>query len=102
MEKLERVDELSSFLEEFFKRKGIQVRVILFGSRARGTNTPHSDVDIALDSPKDLSEEILELKDLLEESLLPQKVDIVELRKLPESFKEEIEREGIVWVDLRS
>jgi len=97
----ERVEELPSFLTEFFKKKGLKVRVILFGSRARGTNSQYSDVDIALECERDLHREIAELKELLEESLLPQKVDIVELRKLPKPFKEEIEREGIVWVDLK-
>ena len=101
MKRPERVEELPSFLREFFKKKGLKVRVILFGSRARGTNSQYSDVDIALECERDLHREIAELKELLEESLLPQKVDIVELRKLPEPFKEEIEREGIVWVDLK-
>ncbi len=98
----ERIEELPSFLREFFKKKGLKVRVILFGSRARGTNSEHSDVDIALECERDLRTELAELKELLEESLLPQKVDIVELRKVPEQFKEEIEREGVVWVDLKN
>ena len=101
MKRLERVEELPSFLREFFKKKGLKVRVILFGSRARGTNSQHSDIDIALECEGDLHSEIAELKEILEESFLPQKVDIVELRKLPKAFKEEIEREGIVWVDLK-
>ena len=101
MKKLERIEELPSFLEKFFRERGLKVRAILFGSRARETNTPFSDIDIAVESEKDLSSEINELKELLEESFLPQKVDIVELRKLPEGFKEEIEKEKKVWVDLR-
>ena len=31
MKKIERVGELPSFLREFFKKKGLKVRVILFG-----------------------------------------------------------------------
>ncbi len=42
------------------------------------------------------------IEELLEEPFLPQKLDIVELRKLPKSFREEIEKEGKVWVDLRN
>ncbi len=102
MKKPERVEELPLFLEDFFRKKGLKIRVILFGSRARGTNSEHSDIDIALDSEKDLNSEIAELRELIETSFLPQKVDIVELRKLPEGFREEIEKEGKVWVDLRN
>ena len=102
MRKLEKIEELPSFFREYFSRKGLKVRVILFGSRARGTNTPFSDVDVAIESEKDLSSEIEELKELLETSLLPQKVDVVELRKLPKDFREEIEKEGKVWVDLKN
>jgi len=44
-------------------------KVILFGSRARGTNSPASDVDI----------------------------DIVDMHNIPEELKQIILKEGIVW-----
>ncbi len=95
------VEDLKNFLEDFFSKKKRKVRVILFGSRARGAYTEHSDIDIALDSEEDIDEDILELKDILEESDLPQKVDIILLSKATENLREEILKEGKVWIDLR-
>ncbi|GAB6077223.1 type VII toxin-antitoxin system MntA family adenylyltransferase antitoxin [Desulfurobacterium crinifex] len=98
--KLERIEELKDFLKEFFLKKNKKVKVFLFGSRARGTHTEHSDVDIAIFSNEDITWEIVELKDILESSLLPQKVDIVDFEKAPESLKKEILKEGKLWIDL--
>ncbi|MEO2083680.1 MAG: nucleotidyltransferase domain-containing protein [Desulfurobacteriaceae bacterium] len=95
-----KVEELKDFLENFFKSRNIPVRVILFGSRARGTHTEHSDVDLAFDSRENLEEVVRELMELLEESPLPQKVDLIILSKVNDRFKEEIRKEGIVWIDL--
>ena len=46
--KLKTVEDLREFIREFFKGK--PVKVYLFGSRAKGSNSPYSDVDIAVDS----------------------------------------------------
>jgi len=46
--KLKTVEDLRKFIREFFKGK--PVKVYLFGSRAKGSNSPYSDVDIAVDS----------------------------------------------------
>ncbi len=99
--KINTIEDLKSFIENFFSKRSKKVRVILFGSRARGTHTEHSDIDIAVDSEEDIEEDILELKDILEESELPQKVDIILLPKASEDLREEILREGKVWIDLR-
>ncbi|SNR61041.1 type VII toxin-antitoxin system MntA family adenylyltransferase antitoxin [Desulfurobacterium atlanticum] len=94
------ITNLKDFLELFFKEKNKKVKIILFGSRARNSNTKHSDIDIAIISKEDISEEIVILKELLENSLLPQKVDIINFSKAPDSLKEEILKEGKVWIDL--
>jgi len=98
--KLEKVEDLKNFLKDFFLRRGKRIRVILFGSRARGTHMEHSDVDIAIFSGEDITYDILELKEELELSFLPQKVDVIDLRKAPKSLKEEILKEGRLWIDL--
>lgn len=49
------------------------VKIILFGSRARGTNRPGSDVDLALDTGK-----IIKLHELSRERL---KLDLIQLNK---------------------
>ena len=99
--KLSTIEELKSFIEDFFSKRNRKVRVILFGSRARGTHTEHSDIDIAIDSDEDIEDDIVDLKAIIEESDLPQKVDIILLPKASKSLKEEILKEGKVWIDLR-
>jgi predicted nucleotidyltransferase len=52
---------------------------IIFGSRAKGTNRPGSDVDIALKGEEPLTEVILQISTYLnQESLLPYQFDIVD------------------------
>jgi len=94
-------EDLRNFLIEYFKKRGKSVRVILFGSRARQDYKPYSDIDLAIISDEDLNEEILELKDFIEESDIAQKIDIVLFKKLSSRMKEEIMKEGKVWIDLK-
>ncbi|WP_425478075.1 type VII toxin-antitoxin system MntA family adenylyltransferase antitoxin [Aquifex aeolicus] len=100
MAKIETIEDLRKYIEDFFKRRNKKVKVILFGSRARGTHTSYSDVDIAILSDENIDNDLILLREEIENSLLPQKVDIVGFSKLEESFKEEILKEGKVWIDL--
>ena len=86
------IDELKEFLKEFFKNN--DVKVYLFGSRARGDFRRYSDIDLAVESNEDIRDKIIELKDILEESNLIYKVDIVDLKKAPYLDKKEMIR----WV----
>ena len=76
------------------------VRVYLFGSRARGTSRPASDIDIALlptgDVPNDL---VARLRDAFEESTIPYVVDVVDLSRADESLRHRVMREGLPWDD---
>lgn len=68
-------------------------RIILFGSRARGDFQKTSDIDIAIESDKN----VLPIKDILDDevdTLL--KFDVVDLSAASEKLKDEIEKEGIV------
>ena len=89
------VDDLREFIREFFRGK--PVKVYLFGSRARGDNSPYSDVDIAFESEVDIRKELTLLREVVEESSLPYKVDLVDLKKAP-YLRETVEREGIRWL----
>ena len=89
------LEDLRELLKEFFRNK--QVEVYLFGSRAKGNFSEFSDVDIAIYSEEDLTKELTLLREILEESNFPLKVDIVELREAP-YLKEVIEKEGIRWI----
>ena len=80
--------DITKFTKEYNIRK-----VILFGSRARGTNTPRSDVDIAV-SGGDFEGFYWSVKERVH-SLLT--FDIVDLDSgISEQLAEEIEKDGVV------
>lgn len=94
---LKTIEDLKNYLVNYFADK--KVRVYLFGSRARGTNSPHSDVDLAIESKEDLSREVTLLRFILEESNLPYKVDLVVLSEVDAYMQEVIKKEGKIWID---
>lgn len=78
-------------ISAFSKKNGIR-RVILFGSRARGTNTERSDVDIAV-SGGDFDGFYWDVKELAH-SLLT--FDVVNLDSgISDELRTEIERDGV-------
>lgn len=74
----------------FAQRHDVQ-KVVLFGSRARGTHTEKSDIDLAV-SGGDLEAFYWDIKENVH-SLLT--FDIVENGGVSGTLKEEIERDGI-------
>ena len=75
-----------------FAKDCVLDKVILFGSRARGTNRERSDIDLAVSG-----ENVLRFEELLEEqadTLLT--FDVVNLDEISNKFKEMINREGFV------
>lgn len=70
--------------------------IVAFGSRVKGTASKFSDLDLAVEADQPLSLQELALIDAdLEESDLPIKVDVIDLRTISASFRERVEREGI-------
>ena len=68
-----------------------------FGSRARRTSKPHSDLDLCVVSDKPLAYSILgALADDFSDSDLPWKVDVVDWATTSESFRKIIERDKVV------
>lgn len=71
--------------------------VWVFGSRAKGTAKKYSDLDLAID----MNNACMPLKVLtvlmndFEESLLPYKVDIIDLNSITSDFHQMIEKESI-------
>ena len=90
--KISSIEDLKKFLEE--NLKGKNVKVYLFGSRAKGSNSQYSDIDIAIEGNIDISP----LKEIIEESNLPQKVDIVDMKYISDEFKQEILKHGKRWI----
>lgn len=74
--------------------------VYLFGSHARGEVCHASDIDIAILPHGDLPLGFFaDLADRIEESTIPYDVDLVDLREVGPSFREEVFRTGIKWRD---
>ena len=63
------------------------VRVYVFGSRARGTTKRWADLDLSLEGDAPLSLAVLgDLREAFDESLLPWKVDLVDRTTVDEVF----------------
>lgn len=75
-----------------------QAQIYLFGSRARGTHSQWSDIDIALREDKKISRyAISEAVNMLEASNMPYKIDIVDFHSVTEDMRQSIESEGLLW-----
>lgn len=73
-------------------------KIILFGSRARGTAKEGSDIDIAIDNKEPVPLlEIPRIKATMENLTIPLMVDVVDLHRIPVELKNLILAEGIVW-----
>jgi len=83
--------------DTFGKDKG--VKIVLFGSRARGDYTRVSDIDVGilLEENKANRKKFILLKERVENSNIPYKVDLVDLSQTSEEFREKALREGISW-----
>ena len=80
--------------------KDEKVKIFLLGSRARRDNFTASDVDIGY-IPKDNFDErkITLLKDKIENSTIPYKVEVVNFNSVSEDFKNEALKDIEVWKD---
>jgi uncharacterized protein len=78
---------------------GTGAKAIPFGSRARGDARQWSDIDLAVDSEKDLPLEILSaLREAFEESNMLLNVDVVDLRNASMDIRNAVLREGVQWI----
>ena len=85
------IQEVKDFLIAQFPHE----KIYLFGSRARGDEGMHSDIDIAIDGDA-LTSRLSQARFALEESLVPYKIDLLDLSKAS-YLKGIIQKEGIVW-----
>lgn len=76
------------------------VKIYLYGSRARGTHREWSDIDLALDLGRPINLYFLgEAKDVLKESRIFYKVELVDLNAISENFKESIKKDFVLWTE---
>ena len=82
-----------SVLQHYYKI----TKVILFGSRAKGTYTNGSDIDLALDGSELTLHDVLDISMELEELNLPYKFDLIIRERIKEeALLDHISRVGIV------
>jgi predicted nucleotidyltransferase len=89
--------EILSFLQKnkhLFKEQYDVDNLILFGSYARDEATPHSDIDILVESKKKSFDKMFELKELLEKEF-KKKVDLLYRDSIRKFIMRSIEREMI-------
>jgi len=77
---------------------GEQAVVYLFGSCARGEASSISDIDLAVEALNPLPPGLLaDLRERLEESHVPYRVEVVDLSKADPHFRERVLKEGVRW-----
>ena len=76
------------------------VKIFIFGSRARNDNSPASDVDIGLIPKNSLDPiKLSMLKEKIGDSNIPYKVEIVNFNDVSEEFKKEAMKNTEIWKD---
>lgn len=73
-------------------------KIMLFGSRARGTQADGADFDIAIDAGHKLPfTTMLNISDTIEDSNIPVHVDVVDLHSVSTTFLAEVKKDAILW-----
>jgi len=73
-------------------------KIYLFGSQATGTQTHGSDIDIAIDTGEKIKRsDVGEIREVLNTTNIPYKIDIVDVNSVSENMKNIILNEGILW-----
>ncbi len=93
----EAIRTLRELIESVIKEEGVVV--YLFGSRATGNATTVSDIDIGIAFKDRSSRAVIPLlREKIENSNIPYKVDIVDLSQVSREFRERVLREGkVLW-----
>ena len=95
---IERFDRYKQILLKIIYQELPGCKVYVFGSRARNDYKQGSDIDLALDLGTKIDpSKIYAIKDRIEESTVPLHVDLVDINTVSGKFKEEIEKEGVLW-----
>lgn len=77
---------------------GGRARVFLYGSRARGTATRTSDIDVGIVPDQPLPPGLLsDMREALEESTIPYPVEVVDLSRTDSQFRDRVLKDAIEW-----
>ena len=96
MKREEVLQQVRSVVESVAEQANVQV--YLFGSWARGEERVTSDIDLAIEG-EDASEMAMQVREALEESNIPYRVDVVNLVEASPSLLANVRKEGILWKD---
>jgi hypothetical protein len=87
---------IKSLILETFRDDDI--RIMLFGSRAREDFDSRSDIDIGILPGKNYDhKKLIFLREKLENLNIPYKVDIVDISRVSEIFRKKALKEGEIW-----
>jgi predicted nucleotidyltransferase len=94
-------DEVISKFRAYFETQLWASKAWLFGSLARGENTPDSDIDICIDVPAGVIFSLGDLAEIQEQlqNTSNKKVDVVMLEGLRPAMKARIEKEMILFYE---
>lgn len=71
---------------------------MIIGSHARGANSEYADIDIALDSGRELPiKDVDEVKSMFRESNIRYGIDIVYMYQISDLMREQVLKHKIVW-----
>jgi len=86
---------LKGIVKDVFK--GENVKVVLFGSRARGDYFETSDMDVGILLKGETNKnKVALLREKIENSNIPYKVDVVDLSQASREFTDKALKEGLV------
>ena len=71
----------------------------VYGSRAKWTSSPQSDLDLVVFATPEQNGRVSYLREALEESSLPFRVDLFVWDTVPEQFRKHIKRDYVVMVE---
>lgn len=78
-----------------------KVTVWAYGSRVKGNSRPASDLDLVVFSAPEHAGQVSCLREALEESGLPFRVDLFVWDDIPENFRWNIEQEHVTLVNVQ-
>ena len=75
-----------------------KIMVFLFGSRVSGHHARGADADIGLLADDKLPANLYhQIRNAIDESILPWKVDIVDFTRVDPAFKEDVLKDIVIW-----
>lgn len=91
-------DQILKTIFQFLNKD--QIEVILFGSMATKKQGQYSDIDIGISSfstNPTFESSLIKIKEALEESNIPYKIDLINLNLAKEEFKRIALKDKIIW-----